>query len=353
MIRDNGATRVTLRDIAREAGVSVTTVSHALNDTRSVSPQARERVAAVARRLNYRPNSIARSLRSGTTRAIGLMIPDSSNPFFAEIARAIEDIGFETGRSVILCNTDGNIKKEQAYVDVLIGIKVDGVIYIASGGNEKEPLDELINAGVPLVVADRELTGPAVDIIMVDNERGAYAATDYLGNLGHRRIACIAGPGTIAPSQARVRGYQQALAHHHLKYRKELVEEADFRFTGGEAAMERLMRVQPRPTAVFACNDMMAIGALRAIRRAGLKVPSDLSVVGFDGIPLAATVDPPLTTITQPTAELARVAMKCLVGRIERQSESRTAPAARHILTGQLTVRESARAPTVTTIRGS
>jgi LacI family transcriptional regulator len=347
MSRDNGATRVTLRDIAREAGVSVTTVSHALNDTRSVSPQARERVNDVAKKLNYRPNSIARSLRSGTTHAIGLMIPDNSNPFFAEIARAIEDIGFETGRSVILCNTDGNRKKERAYVDVLIGIKVDGVVYIASGADETEPLDELIKAGIPLVVADRELTGPDVDIIMVDNETGAYAATDYLATLGHRIIACISGPSAITPSQARVRGYRNALAQHQLEYRPELVVAADFRFQGGGTAMDQLLRIEPRPTAVFACNDIMAIGAMRAVRKAGLHVPDDLSIVGFDGVSLAATVDPPLTTVTQPTAELARVAMNCLVARIERPAETSAAPPARHILTGQLTIRESCR-PLVT-----
>jgi LacI family transcriptional regulator len=337
----SGVATVTLRDIAREAGVSITSASHALNNTRPVSPDVRERVMAAAVRMNYRPNGVARSLRSGQTKVVGLMIPDNSNPFFAEIARAIEDIGFEHGRSVILCNTDGNQEKESAYVDVLIRTKVDGVVYIASGGDEQEHLAELSRAGIPLVVADREFGRADVDIVLVDHEKGAMVATDYLATLGHRVIGCISGPANINSSQERVNGYKKALLSHGLSFSEQLLVESDFRFSGGEEAMRLLLATRPMPTAVFCCNDMMAIGALRAARKAGVSVPRDLSIMGFDGIPLASTVDPPLTTITQPSGEIARTAMECLLSRIERRASGGPAAAARHVLTGQLTIRES------------
>src|SRR5512142_849454 len=183
----------TIKDVARQADVSLATVSHVINHTRFVSDELRTRVLSAMVALNYRPNAAARSLRSGETRTIGLIVPDNSNPFFAEIARIIEDIGFDNGYSVILCNSDGNIQKEKSYIQLLISKRVDGVIFIASQGTSAA-ISDLADQRIPIVIADREIPHPDVDVVMVDNEQGGYQATQYLLSLGHRRIGCICGP---------------------------------------------------------------------------------------------------------------------------------------------------------------
>jgi LacI family transcriptional regulator len=292
--------------------------------------------------LNYRPNVLARGLRRGETRTIGLIVPDNSNPFFAEIARIVEDVGFHNGYSVILCNSDGNLEKEAAYINVLIAKQVDGVIFIAAGSNH-EHLSELTGAGIPVVVADRDIPHTLADIVLVDNERGGYDATRYLLGLGHHRIACVAGPSDLNPSADRVQGYRRALEQAGVRVREEWIVPGDFRFQGGEAAVEELLRLDQSPTAIFACNDMMAIGALRAIRGAGRQVPGDVSVIGFDDIPLASAVMPALTTVAQPMVELATLATQYLIAQI--QDDDHVAPRQRTILDAKLVVRGSCAPP--------
>lgn len=328
----------TIKDVARLAGVSTTTVSHVINETRYVSDELRARVLAAMEELNYRPNVLARGLRRGETKTIGLVVPDNSNPFFAEVARIVEDIGFENGYSVILCNSDGNLEKEAAYVNVLIAKQVDGVIFIAAG-SKYEHLHELATAGIPVVVADRDIPQTLADVVLVDNEQGGYDATRYLLSLGHRRIACIAGPSDLTPSADRVHGYRRALGEFGVPIEEKWIVPGDFRYQGGEAAIAELLRLDEPPSAVFACNDVMAIGALRAVRSAGLQVPGDVSIVGFDDIPLASAVSPALTTVAQPIVELATLAAQLLMSRI--QSDQQDGPKQRIVLDTELIVRGS------------
>ena len=328
----------TIKDVARLAGVSITTVSHVINETRYVSDELRGRVLAAMQELNYRPNVLARSLRRGETRTIGLVVPDNSNPFFAEVARIVEDVGFEKGYSVILCNSDGSLEKEAAYISVLIAKQVDGVIFIAAG-SKHEHLHELTAQGIPVVVADRDIPQSLADVVLVDNEKGGYEATRYLLSLGHRRIACIAGPSDLTPSADRVRGYRRAQEEAGISIEEGWIVPGDFRYQGGEAATARLLRLGEPPSAIFACNDVMAIGALRTLQNAGLQVPGDVSIIGFDDIPLASAMSPALTTVAQPTAELSTLAARCLISRIQNDRDDE--PRQRSVLETRLVVRDS------------
>jgi LacI family transcriptional regulator len=339
---DGGGIVPTIKDIARETGVSTSTVSHVINGTRHVSDDLRDRIEAAMRELDYRPNALARSLRRGRTEAVGLLVPDNANPFFAEIARTIEDRGFASGHSVILCNTDGRSDKERTYVDVLIGKQVDGIIILAAGVEDAAYLAEVARRGTPLVIVDRELPDLAADTILVANEEGGRAATEHLISLGHRDIACIAGPSGLSTARERRAGYLAAMRTAGIQVHQPWIVEAPFQLRGGADAMGRLLSASAGPegrvpTAVFACNDLIAIGAIRAAREAGLSVPDQLSVVGFDDISLAEMVDPPLTTVRQPVSEIARLAIEHLLGWME--SSETTRDPVRTVLPTELVVR--------------
>ncbi len=329
--------RVTIKDVAIEAGVSVTTVSHVINETRYVNPDTKLKVQNALEKLGYRPNSVARSLRMGTTKTIGLIVPDASNLFFAEVARKIEDFGYQQGYSVILGNSDNDSDKQTNYINTLIAKQVDGVIFISAGG-EVQDLQQLLGNNIPVVVADRDVPLEMVDVVLLDNEKAGYDATHHLLNLGHECIACITGPNDLSPSMLRVEGYRRALSERGIAFREDLIKAGDFRFKSGEVAMRELLKQSCRPTAVFILNDMMAIGAMTAARKEGLSVPYDLSVVGFDDIEIASAVIPALTTIAQPFDKLAESATSLLIERMKGES---TQEKKRIILDATLVVRES------------
>ncbi len=309
----------TITDVARVAGVSITTVSHVINGTRFVRDELKDRVLNAMRELNYRPNTLARGLRKGQTKTIGLIVPDNSNLFFAEIARFIEDVGYNNGYSVILCNSDNNLEKQRTYIEALVAKHVDGIVFI-SAGDSGEDLKVLIDAGIPIVVADREVSQTLADVVLVDNEHGGYIATKYLIDLGHQHIACIEGPSDLTPSAQRVLGYRRALSEIGLPIEADYSVSGDFRIPSGEAAMAKLLALPRPPSAVFVCNDMMAIGAIRAARDRGLSIPEAISIVGFDDIPLAPATFPALTTVAQPKMEIARVATELLIQRMQDQT---------------------------------
>ena len=312
----------TIKDVAEQAGVSITTVSHVINKTRYVSNELIDRVYEAMRELNYRPNTLARSLRSGRTKTIGLVIPDISNMFFAEISRKIEDKGFEFDYSVVLCNTDDDPRKEESYIEVLLEKQVDGIIFISAGGAE-ENLEKPINLGIPTIVADRDIQGAKSDVVMVDNLKGGYDAARYLISLKHKRIGCISGSSPVTPSAQRLGGYKKALSEVNIKIDDSLIETGDFRVEGGEVAMRNLLKIINPPTAVFACNDMMALGAMRAVNDCGLQIPEDISLIGFDNIPISKSVYPALTTIAQPIKEMADLIVGMLVNRITQKKNNR------------------------------
>ena len=339
-------TRPTQADVAKIAGVSQAMVSYVLNqsETVKVPKETHQRVFDAMKQLGYVPNNLARSLRSGQTQTIGLVVPDNSNPFFAEIARLIEDVFFQHGNSVILCNTDGDAEKESAYVDVLVAKQIDGVIFITANGSVTA-LKKLQESGIPYIVADRDIpdTLRGADLVMVDNKAGGYLATMTLIEQGLRKIVCITGPHKTS-SGDRVLGYQRALAEAGIVIDPDLITPGDYHIEGGLIAMNRILEAGLNPDGVFACNDMMAIGAMRSIKAHGFRIPEDISVVGFDDISLAQAVDPQLTTISQPISEIVTNVTRLLFIRIQNKKDLRPdAEPQKIILQPSLVVRDSTR----------
>jgi len=325
----------TIADVARYAGVSVATVSHVMNRTRHVEPETAERVRAAIAALRYSPNSLARSLRRGETKTIGLLLPDNSNPFFASVARQIEDAGFVAGYTVILCNSDGSAEKEERYLSVLMAKQIDGLIF--AGSSDHARVFSQLSAAVPAVLLDREIHSVNVDTVLVDHDHGGYLAGRHLVGLGHKRIGVIGGPRDSSSSPARLRGFVRALGEAGVELPADAVVDSDYHFAGGRLAMERLLTQVPDITAVFACNDLMAMGAITALRSRGLRVPDDISMIGFDDIPYAVTTWPPLTTIAQPVEKIGTRAVSLLLERVaEPAAHSR-----REVLMPVLVERES------------
>lgn len=316
--------------------MSTATVSHVINETRFVSDELKARVCQVMRELNYRPDAIARSLRRKETQNIGMIVPDISYPFLAEVARGVEDAGFELGYNVILCDSDGNLEMEANYIGLLQEKKVDGIVFVAAGESSSH-VQALIEQGVPVVVVDRELPGVEVDTVMADNVGSGYQATEHLVGLGHRRIGCIAGPQMLGISNKRVEGYRRALEQHGIPLREELIARGDFRCRGGYEAMRELLALDEPFTAVFACNDLMAVGAICATSKKKLRMPQDIAIIGCDDIALASFTNPSLTTVAQPKHEMGAAAVEMLVERIRDKSR----PPARRFLPTELVLRDS------------
>jgi len=326
-----------IREVAEKAGVSVTTVSHVVNQTRFVAPDTEIRVRQAMKDLNFRPNILARSLRRGETKTIGLILPDSANPFFAESARMLEEAAFRRSYSLILCNSDGDIQKERRYTDVLFNKQVDGIIFMAAG-DDTQTLSDLIIRKFPVVIVDRILDQMEVDAVITDNHQSGYLATRHLIENGHTRIGIIRGPSNVTPSAQRVTGFQHALSEAGISIASELEVTGDFHSESGYQATKQLLKF-PQLTAIFACNDLMAIGALRAIREAGLSVPEDISLIGHDDIEMASYTQPALTTIAQPIEQLAETAIQYLLERIEQPEISPR----RTVLPNELIIRKSTR----------
>lgn len=302
----------TIKDVARKAGVSYTTVSHVLNQTRPVSHDASARVLAAAEALAYVPSALARSLRSKTTGSIGLIIPNNTNPYFSEVARGIEDSCYAAGYSVILCNSDDDPAKQRDYLNVLLTKRCDGLIVATLAQTDGELLRKM---KVPTVLLDRAPKDMGIDLVAVDNAAGGALAAQHLLSLGRRRIACIGGPADIDISRERIAGLRQTLFVAGVTLPDDMLVYADFTSAGGYLAARSLLASQA-PDAIFCCNDLMAIGALRAAAELGIAVPQTLAVVGFDDIDLAQFVHPTLTSVAQNTRRLGQLTAQCLLERI-------------------------------------
>ena len=326
----------TMRDVANHVGVSIATVSHVINNTRYVSEELRQRIMEAMDELGYQRNALARALRSKQSHTLGVIVPDITNPFFAELTRDIEDIAFAQGFSVILCNSNSDLGKEILHTKHLNEKQVDGVIFVAAG-EHSEHIYTLQKRGIATVLIER---GGAEDLdaVLIDNKQGGYKATQHLLELGHRHIACIAGPSKHTLRAHRVTGYRQALQDAGVSVREELIVNGDFTTGGGyQLATELLTAVSPPPTAIFACNDLMAMGAIRAARENGYIVPDDLSVVGFDNISLASVMHPALTTVALPICDLGQTAVHILFRRLKEKNT----PIQRQTLDIHLIIRES------------
>jgi LacI family transcriptional regulator len=308
----------TIKDIAERAGVSIATVSYVINESRPVSPELTARVVEAIEELGYSPNEIARSLRQKRTNTIGLVVPDNSNPFFAELAKGVEDAGFGSEYSVILCNSNYMPERELAYLNVLQSKRVDGIIFIATT-TQMELIKPLVNRNIPAVIFYRDIDGIDADVLRIDNYKVGHIATSYLIELGHREIACIRPPSDDTPTCERVVGFERALEESGLTRREDLMPRGDYRIGGGKEAAQQMLKSGYAFSAVFACNDAMAIGAMRALREAGLRIPEDVSIVGVDDIQLASFSEPPLTTVAQPKYEAGLRAVELLIDRIERR----------------------------------
>lgn len=307
----------TIRDVALAAQVSTSTVSHVINQTRHVSPETRRRVLEAMATLNYRPNRLASSLRNQRTQIIGVLLPNSANPFFAEVLLGIEAACYDTDYNFIMGNANDDPERELRYLDVLLSRQVDGVLLISTGALD-DALNLIAQRDVPVVLVDRTDASGTVDALTTANHEGGYQATRHLIQQGHERIACITGPAFLTTSAERVEGYRQALAEAKLSIDEKLIVNGDFSLGSGATAMQTLLQCEPRPTAVFACNDLMALGALHTLHEADYRVPQDVSLIGYDDIPLASYAIPSLTTIAQPGRAVGHRAVEMLVARIQQ-----------------------------------
>ena len=329
----------TMTDIAKRAGVSASTVSRVINGTAAVHAATEDRVRAAIRDLDYHPNLLARSFRRSRTQTIGLLVPDNSNPFFAELARVIEDVGFQRQYNVILCNSDLSEKKQAEYVDVLLAKRVDGIVLTSTGliSDRTDAVDRIRDAGVPCVVIDQDLGDYPVDQILVDNYQGGCLVGKHLLELGHRRMACVVGPTDLTPSAGRIAGFRHALEKAGVPLTDDLVVQGNGRHDAGVASAEELLRRGLEFSAIFAFNDVMAIGVIGALQRAGMCLPHDISVVGFDNISFAAAMYPSVTTIAQPITDLGRKGVDMLIERIHHPDTQHK----RVVLPTSLVTRES------------
>lgn len=322
----------TIRDVARAANVSTATVSHVFNDTRPVSEATRQAVLDAARRLNYRPSAIARSLTTRRTYTVGVVVADVLNPFFAGIIRGVEDLLWQQGRSLVVCSTDEQPEKEAYYLHLLLERRVDGVL-VAPTGADLPVYAELQHHHIPAVFIDRRPPQPWGPTVETDNVRAGYAATRYLLDRGHTRIAILGRHQALSTVTGRFAGYRQALAEADITPDPSLAVTVD---SHQEAALQGTLALLARrdpPTALIAANHVMTLGVVAAMRELGRQCPRELSFIAFDDLPWLALVAPPLTAVRHATAEICRCAVDLLMAAMNGQSTERNGTANYPIVT--------------------
>ncbi len=308
---------VTISDVAKRAKVSRSTVSRVLNNQiHHVRDETRTAVLQAAKELNYRPNSIARSLKTKRSHCIGVITDDIDTPFLPSMLKSIEQYAFSRGYSALVCNSGYESERQKAYVGMLAQRQVDGIIFAASFVYSYT--QELINPGLPIVYAYSHSPHDKKNSVLSDDARAAEQAVDYLVDLGHQRIGYINGPENVIPSQERMKGYKQALKEHGIPFDPELVKNGQWEDPlSGYLATKRFLASQNPPTAIFAANDIMAAGVIDAVHDLGLKVPEDVSVLGYDDRDMARFLRPALTTVRLPMAEIGSTAAKMLIDCLE------------------------------------
>jgi DNA-binding LacI/PurR family transcriptional regulator len=331
--------RPTIYDVARLAGVSTATVSRSLNGTGQIAPGTRAAIDAAVEQLGYRPNTIARSLVTKSTQTIALLLPDITNPFYAALVSGIQQHALEAGYTMLLCTTEGDPEREEQYLSLLRAKQVDGAL-VDGLVLPPDRVARFVADGFPIVCLDRDVDSASVPLVQVDNRLGAKLATEHLLSLGHTRVAHVAGAPELGISEERVAGYREALAEAGIEPDPALVAVGSFMVEGGYGAAKSLL-ADGSPTAIFAANDLSAIGVINAIVESGKRVPADVSVVGFDDLHLSAYTTPPLTTIHQPAREIAERATQLLLD----LSSGRKVRRFRHVLEPELVVRGSTAPP--------
>jgi LacI family transcriptional regulator len=330
---------VTIKDVARESGVNVSTVSRALTGAYGVHQDTREHVLRVARRLRYQPNRVARGLVTGSSCTLGLIVSDIRNPFFAEVARGAEDAGRSAGYDLILCNSDLDADKQMDYVRSLMEKRVDGILMNSVAALSRRQQDQLASSGVPIVLLNRSSATDGFSTVSADNEAGGALAARYLLRLGHRAIAHLTGPRHHGNMTDRVNGFVRALKAAGPGLRPTVLY-GENSLEGGYVLGQTLLRQQSGVTAIFAGNDVMAFGVLRAIIESGRRIPQDISLVGFDNVEFSSVVNPPLTTVHQPKKEIGQAAVEILL----RLARTKDKPIPEHRLLGvELIERQSCR----------
>jgi LacI family transcriptional regulator len=304
-----------MSDVAARAGVSKTTVSHVINETRFVEEETRQRVLQAVAELGYRPSVVARSLTTNRTETIGVIVSDSSNHFFAEVLRGIEDVLRPRNYTLLVCNTAEILEREAHYLDILMRQRVDGIIAAATSQRWDE-LTKVETQHIPVVFADRFFEGIDDPFVGVDNQKGAYLGTKCIIDCGHRRIGILAGFQRLSTMRERLAGFRQALEEHDISLPEEWVITSALSIEGGREAMRQLLTLPECPTAVFLNNNLLALGALLALKELGLRCPEDVGLVGFDDHPWAAVSDPPLTVVRQPAEQVGRAAAEMLLALI-------------------------------------
>lgn len=303
---------VTIYDVAREAGVSMATVSRVVNGNPNVKPLTRKKVLAAIERLGYRPNAVARGLASKKTTTVGVIIPDVSSLFFSELARGIEDIATMYKYNIILCNSDQRMEKELQLINTLLEKQVDGLLFMGAEIKE-DHLQALTSSSVPTVLAATRDADNVLPSVSIDHFQAGYDATQALLDRGHKRVAMITGPlNDPLSGLMRFEGYKKALVDAGIGLQEELVASGNFFYESGLTLTQQFLQLPEPPTAIFAANDEMAIGAIHAIQDSGLNVPGDIEVIGHDNIRLVEMVRPRLTSVVQPMYDIGAVAMRLL-----------------------------------------
>lgn len=305
----------TISDVARRAGVSTMTVSRVINGSGYASKTTRLRVERAVAELGYVPNALARQLRSKRSKTLALVITDITNPFFTSIARGAEDVAGARGFGLLLCNTDESEAEEVEYVSMLLQRQIDGVLLVPASRSSRS-IRLLRGRGVPVVVLDRRVRMPQVDVVRSDSEGGAYELTRHLIALGHHRIAVIAGPPSVSTSVDRVAGYRRALSEAAVPLDPDLVRHGGHQVAGGYQMATEVLNLPSPPSAIFAANNFIAAGALGAVRAAGLRIPEDVSMVAFDDLPPVWLSDPFLTVASQPAYELGQRGAELVLDRL-------------------------------------
>ena len=314
--RKKTAKSACIYDVARESQVSVFTVSAVSNGKKHVGKKLRERVEAAIRKLNYRPNLVARSLAKQRTHTIGMIVPDIANPFFPMVVRGAEDAAQKFGYNLLLCNSDDNLAKEEASVELLLSKRVDGILLTKAAEDFRPSLMQMIKeVNIPFVLVMRTYPKLTKDAVITDDYQGAYDAVSHLARSGRRRIGLIGGPLKVSNAIARWEGFRDALKAHRLPYRKELVIQGDYRIESGFRAGHALL--SHRPDGIYVANHLMTIGLLKAAEEMGLQCPEDFGLVSFDDYPWLGVFRPRLTTVELPKHQLGTEAAELLIRRIE------------------------------------